>query len=242
MNEKLAKKGQSQPLQGLRDQLALHLKLASDDAEALSGSGWAPEDTIELQTIAKKLQDETLAKLEAAATAKASTRAEEAKVSAAKEFIWKLRQAVPGAMKAARKAGVNVDAAAFKAGGRVGRETKDVLTYLEQVQTAARALEPYLKKYFGGQAVVAKAEELHGSLTAANKLQEALRQTVPQDTASLYEAKGEALERIEELNRVAKIAFYGQAAKVAPYNKDVLLRARREQAKKVEAETPVKPA
>lgn len=233
MTEQLAKKGASQPLQGLKDQLVVQLKLASDDADALKAHGWAPDDTVKLQALATKLGAESMAKLEAAATAKASTRAEEAQVSVAKEFIFKLRQALPGAIKKAREAGVSVDKHAFKS-GKLGRGTGDVLGYLESVQNAARPLDAYLKRYFNGQPVSAKAAELHARLTAANQLQETLRQTLPQDTQALYLAKAEALELIEEINRVARIAFYGQATKVAAYNKDVLLRARREQAKKVE--------
>ena len=46
------------------------------------------------------------------------------------------------------------------------------------------------------------------------------------------------LEQIEDLNRAGKIAFDGDAATRGKFNKDILLRARKERAKKDEATTP----
>jgi hypothetical protein len=54
---------------------------------------------------------------------------------------------------------------------------------------------------------------------------------LPADTEKLYETKGRVLEWIEDVNRAGKSAFDGDAARVAVWNKDVLMRARKERKK-----------
>jgi len=51
---------------------------------------------------------------------------------------------------------------------------------------------------------------------------------VPEDKIEIFGAKGRVLEMIEDLNRAGRIAFEGQAETVGKFNKDVLLRARRQ--------------
>jgi hypothetical protein len=50
--------------------------------------------------------------------------------------------------------------------------------------------------------------------------------SLPQETLALYENKGRLLNRIEEMNRVARIAFYDQNEIAGQFNKDVLRRRR----------------
>ena len=47
-------------------------------------------------------------------------------------------------------------------------------------------------------------------------------------TSALAQTKGRVLQAIEDINRLAKNAFDGQAALVSQFNKDILLRARQE--------------
>ena len=49
---------------------------------------------------------------------------------------------------------------------------------------------------------------------------------------------GKVLEQIEDLNRAGKNAFDGDAATRGKFNKDILLRARKAQAKKTAEDAP----
>lgn len=60
---------------------------------------------------------------------------------------------------------------------------------------------------------------------------------MPAETLAVYEKKGRLLEQIEDLNRAGKSVFDGQADKIALFNKDILMRARKTKAKK-EGEEP----
>jgi hypothetical protein len=70
-------------------------------------------------------------------------------------------------------------------------------------------------------------------LDTADTAQELTLANLPEETLKIYEAKGRVLEAIEDLNRLAKNAFAGQAEIIGKFNKDLLLRARKER-KKVE--------
>ena len=54
---------------------------------------------------------------------------------------------------------------------------------------------------------------------------------------ALYEAKGRLLELIERANRVARIAFDGDAVMCARFNKDLLLRGGKAKGKQADEET-----
>lgn len=66
-----------------------------------------------------------------------------------------------------------------------------------------------------------------GNLDAAQATQEVGVSSLPQETLGVYEAKGRLLRRIEELNKVARIAFWEQKEIAGQFNKDVLNRARK---------------
>jgi len=76
------------------------------------------------------------------------------------------------------------------------------------------------------------------ALDKADTTQELARKDAPGETLALYEVMGKVLEQIEDLNRAGKSAFDGDAATRAKFNKDILLRSRKEQAKKKGGEAP----
>lgn len=78
---------------------------------------------------------------------------------------------------------------------------------------------------------------MKGALDQADTTQETARKDAPGETLALYEVMGKVLEQIEDLNRAGKSAFDGDAATRGKLNKDILLRARKEQVNK-EAEAP----
>ena len=58
-------------------------------------------------------------------------------------------------------------------------------------------------------------------------------------TLALYENKGRLLNRIEEMNRVARIAFYDQNEIAGQFNKDVLRRGRKSRPKTTPNQQPL---
>lgn len=62
--------------------------------------------------------------------------------------------------------------------------------------------------------------------------------TLPQETQQVYESKGRLLRDIEELNRVAKIAFWNRKEIAGLFNKDVINRARKSRSPSAAEPTP----
>ena len=88
------------------------------------------------------------------------------------------------------------------------------------------------------RALLALREERRQRRAMAGKARIALEQAdttqenewaqVPESTQRIYEAKGRLLEAIVELNRIGQIAFDGDAVTRARFNKDILLRGRKQ--------------
>ena len=91
-------------------------------------------------------------------------------------------------------------------------------------QQADAALAPY----FGGQKVSELLKAAREKLAAADAVQETTLSALPGETQSIYQLKGEGLELVEDLNAVARNAFAGNSALLGQFNKDMLLRGRRE--------------
>ncbi|MBI4952750.1 MAG: hypothetical protein HY908_12005 [Myxococcales bacterium] len=114
----------------------------------------------------------------------------------------------------------------FNAGGRLGRVTKEISGYLTVVRPFVVKLDAALKPYFDDKLASEELDKAKNELDAADTKQEVGLANLPEATLQVYEAKGRVLHLIEELNRLAKNAFDGQAEIVGKFNKDILLRGR----------------
>lgn len=230
MTMALVQKGRGEPRDGLAQQGKVHVGLAKQYADALAEHGWSSDDTIALEKNVASLESSMAAQVEARIEAGGATKSEASAVDDAKRFIRRLRNALPRAIRGAKNPAITM--ATFASGEALARSTPRIVAYLIKIRPAVEALDSVLEAAFGGQKASSALDTVRGALSAADTAQEIARSNVPEQTLSLYEMKGRVLEQIEDLNRAAKSAFDGQAAIVAKFNKDVLLRARKTRAKK----------
>lgn len=231
-DKRLVAKGRAEPRDGLAQQGKVHIELAKKYAVELDDAGWSLEDTGELTANVARLEQAVGAQSQAYDHAGHTSVAESQAVDGAKAYIRKLRNALPRALREATESGLTMDA--FHAGETLGRSTPKITTYLNTIRPAVVKLDPGLSKHFKGQKASALLDAAKQALDKADAAQELARQDAPGETLSLYEVMGKALEQIEDLNRAAKIAFDGDAATRSKFNKDILIRARKEHAKKAE--------
>jgi hypothetical protein len=113
------------------------------------------------------------------------------------------------------------------ASGKIGDSTPRLIEYFERVKGHVQALDDRLKPFFKGGSAYAQLLEVEAALKAADDSQMSTSASAPIETQALWEAKGKVLDLIEQANRVARIAFDGDAARLSRFNKDLLLRASR---------------
>jgi len=222
---RLAAKGRAEPIEALAQQGRVSGGNWAAHKDALAGAGFADADGPKLTELSVSLESDASKRANAAGESKQRTKSEHLAVTNAKAFRRKLTNIVGIALRKLPVAGVTEES--FDAGKSLSRVTPRISTYLGNIHTHLEKADAALKPYFGGASAAALAKELKGALDAADTAQEVALANLPKDTLQVYETKGRLLELIEELNRVAKNAFEGNAATAAVFNKDILLRARK---------------
>ena len=221
---RLAAKGEGEPREGLLRQGRVHIDLARHYAAALVESGWSDADTAALEKDVAVLASSMASQAEERATRDAG---ESMAVGEAKAFLRRLRLALPRAL---RESVVGVNPHVFDTSiNALGRSAPRISEHLARIRPAVELLDGDLAKYFGGRRA---SKELDGRKRALDRMraggQESALAGLPEEILAIAEVKGRLLERIEDLNRAGRIAFEGQAETVGKFNKDILLRARRE--------------
>ena len=125
----------------------------------------------------------------------------------------------------------NVTDESFKIGMRLGQSTPSILIYLEKIHPAVVAIDEPLKPYFRGESAASQVKVVKDALAAAQAQQEVAVTSLPQETLGVYEAKGRLLSRIEEVNRIARLAFWDRKDLWGQFNKDLINRARKSRKK-----------
>ncbi len=125
----------------------------------------------------------------------------------------------------------------FRAGKKLGNSTPLVCMYLEKIRPVVASMDEQLKLSFAGEKPSEILQSLRAALDQAQSKQEVDLAGLPQETLSLYETKGRLLSAIEELNRVARIAFYEESELAGQFNKDLVRRGRRTAGAKGDAES-----
>jgi hypothetical protein len=233
---RLARKGRGEPREGLIQQGKASVQIAKRHAAEIVAHGWPVEDTAQLEAGVSSLETEAAAQAEGQAGASGSTRAEREAIAEVKRFIRRLRNALPRALRDTKVQGVTAEA--FHAGRDLGRSTPRLSDYLNRIRPSVVAIDEDLKRFFGGQLASAELDAAKAALDAADAKQESAIEGLPEATQKVYEAKGRVLEAIEDLNRAGRSAFDGDAEKAAQFNKDILLRARRERKRSTDPATP----
>lgn len=234
---RLATKGGSEPRRGLVQQGNASVELAKKYATELAASGWSAEDTAGLEKNIARLELGAAKQADERGTARGASSAEQRAIDESKTFIRLLRNALPRALREANLP--DVTAALFRAGGPLGRSTPKISDYLNRIRPSVAKLDKLLAKHFKGASASELLDKTKAALDQANATQEVALAGLPQETLQVYEAKGWVLEGIEDLNRAGKSAFDGQAQLAGQFNKDILLRARREARQQKGGEAPV---
>jgi hypothetical protein len=236
LDKRLIAKGRTEPRHGLAQQGKVHVGLAKQYATELADAGWSPADTVTLTTNVASIEDATGAQAAAYDHAGHTSTAESHAVDNAKAYIRQLRNALPRAIRETAASELTLDS--FRVGETLGRSTPKISKYLATIRPGVETLDPALAKHFKGSKASSALDAVKSALDTADTAQELARNDAPGETLSLYEAMGKVLEQIEDLNRAGKIAFDGDAATRGKFNKDILLRARKERPKAKAGEAP----
>lgn len=226
-----AKKGAGEPIRGTIAQGSYNVALwkVPGVAEALSKRGWTAPKTETLEADVRELERRNAARQTKKTGAKANTKTERQARSDAKAFKRTLDLAFADVVATALVEGreLPVTSDAFEVGRTIGKSTPVLVEYLGRIRGSVEALKDELAPYFEGEDPVAKLDAVKNTLAAADATQEVSIVQLPLATQELYEIKGRVIAAVEKQNRIGKIAFAGEAEKIAMFNKDILLRARR---------------
>lgn len=224
LDSRLVKKGRNEPREGLIQQARVLVALAKQYEDPLKRFGWMPRDTDQLHTGMVLLDSEMSRQADERGVSLQATRDEHAAIDDAKEFIRRLRFALPRALRETCATGVSEES--FAVHGKLNRSTPQISAYLTRILPAVVRLDQDLAPFFGGSAASKHLIMVKERLEKADTAQELQIASLPLDTARVCEAKGRVLELIEDLNRAGRSAFDGDAKMVALFNKDLLRRAR----------------
>jgi hypothetical protein len=222
---RLARKGRREPLHGLLEQATVTAGRGREHAADLARFGWTAAMTTALEADIASLQTGYADRIDTTGAARRAGDAEQTAIDDAKRFIRQLRNALPMVLRHTKVTDLNLEA--FHAGGQLLRSTAKILVYLAGLQAVVGKLDADLAPYFEGKKASDALTAALTGLQGANVVQELKLDALPQATLEICEIKGRVLESIEDLNRVGKIAYDGDAGTRAAFNKDILLRARK---------------
>jgi hypothetical protein len=223
---RLAKKGRREPTDGLYEQSTVSAGLAHEKATDLARFGWTSAMTDALDADIKTLSLGIAQRLDVTGAARRASDDEQQAIADAKHFLRQMRNALPMVLRKTKVTDVNVEA--FHA-GKVTRSVATMLVFLSSLQSVVAKLDADFAPYFEGKRASEILMKVLHALQGANVVQELKIDSLPSATLAILEVKGRVLESIEDLNRVGKIAYDGDAGTRARFNKDVLLRARKAQ-------------
>ena len=221
---RLEKKGQGQPRLGLVQQGKVSVGLAQEYPTQLATAGWSVKDTDAMAATVAELESDIAVQADNRASHGDAHRREQAGIDNAKKFLRLLSHALPRVL---RETNSGLTASDFAVGTKLSRSTPKISGHLAKIRPHVATLDSELALSFGGQSALAQLDQVKSELDAADTKQEVSISALPADTARLYTTKGKLLEAIEDVNHAGKIAFDGDASKVALWNKDILVRARK---------------
>jgi hypothetical protein len=223
--ERWEKKGSRSPIVEVMEQARVQTELGREHGARLDEHGWPPESTETLSQRTALLDERYSARASKTDASRNAARTEEECRKEAKAFIKKLRLTVPMVLRDSPEPGITE--AAFKTGDTLGMSTPKIAKYLMRVRPFVVVLEESLTPYFGGESPVAVLETVKAKLDASDATQEIYRAGLPVGTKKLHQLAGEVLEMIEDMNRVAELAFQDSPEIAAQFNKSLIQRARR---------------
>lgn len=224
IQEFFVQKGRQYPIVSLLPWSRTAIENARELAAPLAVCGWSEQDTQDLERLVQQLESASGQHQEEQTDSRLLTVEERVARQEAKCLIRKVYTAVRIVTRQGAVEGVDIHS--LPALGRLNTSARVAAGIHEMLPLIAR-LDSRLTRFFNGQNASQLLQEAADRLSRADALQEVSRQSLPENTLQLQELKGRVLERVEELNAVARIAFDGQAEIRSRFNKDVLLRSRR---------------
>lgn len=225
IDPRLVRKGKGQPRRAVLQQARVCLELVTEHQTVLVDYGWDNADTTRLMQGIQALEKTLGGHADSSHEAENLTHDEQAALDAVKAFLRRLRLALPRVLRDNPTAGVTMNA--FALDEPLRRSTPRFVAYLIKIRAAVVALDGPLQKHFGGKKASMELDTVKAALEKADTDQEAAQASGPVETQALNETVGRLLEDIEDIIRAGKSAFDGNAAMVAKFNKDLILRARR---------------
>ena len=226
VNERLAKKGMDEPRAGLVEQGKASAEVATRNADPLAANNWQAEKTAQLRAQVALLETEVAEQVEARREKEGAVNAKELAVDNAKAFIRRLRLSLPECLQTSEVR--TVTAKSFEIGADpLKRTPRNIAKYLVDIRVPLAALDADLAPYFNSVLPTTILDTRKVELDVANAIRQVAIGELPEATQEVYEAKGRLLDLIENLNRAGKRAFDGDAVKIAQFNKDILVNARK---------------
>lgn len=207
---KLVRKGRDVSLARLLDQARFHHRLQEEHAERLRKAGWTERHARALL--------ERIAKVEAAVQEAIAARLESktnlARERAAQAQVRRFKRRFVEALDDLR-ADRRIDVPTYKAmkeSGPLFRSTPRMLEYLTAIAGMVERHDPLLAPYFAGENASAELRAVLQELETAQARQETGRSALPQKTKEVYLAKARLLMSLEQLYRIAQIAYAEEPA------------------------------
>lgn len=221
--------GRRNPPDGVSMQADYTTVISNQYRTQLIGSGLAESKLAALQTWRSKLASLTSGRQTAVAGSDTALDAVELAVSDSKAHLFIVRNAAPIVIRDNKITDSTPEH--LQPAGSLGRSPRKILRHLETIRGLVEKYNEPLSAFFHGETALEAHDRVTRALADAEAHQEAKRGSLPEDTVALNEAKGALVELIEDINRVGRIAFMGQAEIAGKFNKDILLRARRNRRK-----------
>jgi hypothetical protein len=180
------------------------LELPRQHEGPLAHAGWSATHTGELATRTEALRDAIGARHDHRNTAMSATQYEADARGEAMRFLRHLRNALPLAL---RKTHEEVTAAAFRVPAPLGRSTPKIVGYLSGIAGLVARLDADLAPYFDGERASERLHAVADALSEKDVTQEVLRATKIDHTDRVHRLAGEVLQDVEDLHRIARIAF-----------------------------------
>lgn len=232
--EKFARKGKRAPVIAVMEQAGVHIALGRAHQGPLAQYGWPAENTEHLSERVGVLGQLFSTRSQTMDASRMAAKNEKLCIDNAKAFINRIRTAAPIVLSA--HPAPNVTENAFKIGVSLSCSTPNHLKYLMRIRPFVETLDEQLKPFFAGESPLEQLDAVKSALEQSDALQETLRGTLPACTQEIIELNGEVFELIENMNRVAKLAFQDNPEIAAQFNKNLIQRATRSVRKVEESE------
>jgi hypothetical protein len=212
----LADVGKNLSRSKLAHQGKVHVGLAQTYAAELSKVGWTSANTVELSKAVTELESAISAQAKVKDEAHLTSSTLDQAIADTKEFLRKLRTALPVAIRELPSAdGVE---AMFKVGNKLGGSAAKLSSYMAKIQPAIVKLEVPLTALLGGVSALAQLESLRTQLDVAVTAHGVARLRLPKTTQAVNEAKGAVADCLRNLLERARVAFVDKPDLVAQFS------------------------